>query len=69
MRWAIALVLASCLLFRGDNCPAALIALYEFNGNTTDAVRGVAGAGAVTGNAAYAAGVTGQAFPFNYHLS
>jgi hypothetical protein len=65
MRWAVALVLASCLLFRGDNCPGALIALYEFNGNTTDSVRGATGAGAVTGSAAYAAGVTGQAFSFN----
>jgi hypothetical protein len=65
MGWAVVLVMASCLLFRGDNCPAALIALYEFNGNTTDSVRGATGAGAVTGNAAYAAGVTGQAFSFN----
>ena len=53
------------LTLRGDNCPAALIALYEFNGSTADSVRGAAGAGTVTGTAAYAAGVTGQAFSFN----
>ena len=65
MKWMLPAILAPCLLFRTDNCPAALIALYEFNGNTTDSVRGAGGAGAVTGSAAYAAGVTGQAFSFN----
>jgi len=53
------------LTLRGNNCPAALIALYEFNGSTVDSVRGSAGAGTVTGATAYAAGVTGQAFSFN----
>ena len=65
MSWPVALVLASCLLFRADNSSAALIALYEFNGNTTDSVRGTVGAGTVSGTTTYAAGVTGQAFSFN----
>lgn len=65
MRRLLPLFLALVLLFRGDNCPAALIALYEFNGSTADSVRGAAGAGTVTGTTTYAAGMTGQAFSFN----
>jgi hypothetical protein len=65
MKWVLPAILAPCLLLLVDNCPAALIALYEFNGNTTDSVRGATGAGSVTGTSAYAAGKIGQAFSFN----